>query len=34
MMKSARACSGSMQNAPPHWRIVNPDRRTRAIQLA
>jgi hypothetical protein len=28
-MNGASACSGSMQNAPPHWRIVNPDEAAR-----
>jgi len=28
-MNGAGACSGSVQNAPPHWRIVNPDEAAR-----
>jgi hypothetical protein len=29
-MNGAGACSGSMQNTPPHWRIVNPEEAARA----
>jgi hypothetical protein len=28
-MNGAGACSGSVQNAPPRWRIVNPDEAAR-----
>jgi hypothetical protein len=29
-MNGAGACSGSMQDAPPHWRMVNPDEAARS----
>jgi len=30
-MNGAGACSGSVQNASPHWRIVNPDEAPRGL---
>jgi hypothetical protein len=32
LMKMGAGCSGSAQNAPPNWSIVNPEEAARAVR--